>query len=468
MSTVEDELRAAFHQGTADLPHTSDPWTRTTRGIARHRARRRGAVAALTVAALLGVGATVAPGDPPPPRPAEQDRRGMGPVVTEEAMSRWPTRGDLSADTALLAAVRDYMQARGEVFGIPYAGTFDGQGFVVALVRDGEGASEEPEAATPLALRGKVGTPLSQWSLVYGVERTLGPALIFSPQYHATRPVLVVTRSRGVEVSYSATPTFSRSGSVERSSVPVELDNGIGVLPASPESGAALAIEVDGRRPIWSSLGKSESSGELRSDQASAAAAAPSCGGVLDAQSIQSALTGVEPVLLAMTADADVRAVWCRRTGDTTRVMLAVDRPGGPSFQVSSALVRTGDEVEARYSDAVPVPWGRAGDYPAAFVELAPGESARGGEEPLSVVVSAPGGASADLEARGGATVGSVRLDGDGYALWPLPRASVGTFSDDGTQLVVRDRDGEVVERVPVNRPERSDPMGLNTGGQGR
>ena len=470
MSAVEDELRAAFHQGTADLPHTPDPWTRTTRGIARHRARRRGAAAVLTVAALLGVGVAAVPWRDDRPVPADRDRRGFGPVVTDTEMSRWPTRGDLAGDAALLDQVRQYMKVRGEVLGIPYAGTFDGEGLVMALVRDEGEDTGEPDGGTAFVLRGKVGTPIAAWSPSGQAEEFgKGPALVYAPD-EPVRPVLVVTRSRGVDVSYSTAPTFVRSGAVERSYVPVGLDNGVAVVPAGPAVGSAMYIlSDDGSPPFWTTLsGTSSSAPPPPESTLKAVAAAPACRGLARTVDLHNALDGVDPVVRDRLTDATIAPVWCRKAGAMTTMLLAVTLPDGPSFQVSASVIVQDDGTHVGADgDAVPVPWGRARDFPAAFQNDALDDERKEGD-PLPVVVSAPGGASVELVARGGVRLGSGRLDEDGYVRLLLPSNAFEAFEDEKTMIVVRDRRGAPVERVPVNRPERDDPIGLRVLAPGR
>jgi hypothetical protein len=464
MSTVEDELRAAFHQGTADLPHTSDPWTRTTRGIARHRARRRGVVAVLTVVALLGVGATVAPWDMPPPQPAEQDRRGMGPVVTDQEFSRWPTRGDLSDDAAFLDHVREFASTRGEVLGIPYAGTLDDHGLVLVLVR--EHGTNGPDAGTTLAFRGHPRAPLEKWIQSGEVEHMYdGLAMVYS-DHHEPGPVLVLTRSRGVTVSFSASPIFLRSGAVERSYLPLEMANGVGVVRTVPPAGAALAVRADETEPVHTELSGASASDSSDRERWKAVAAAPSCAGVVTEEELFEEVRGVASVVLEQLGNAVVTPVWCRPMQGGAKVMLAVETPAGPSFQYSGIVNRDGNALGVGGGGTVPVPWGRARDYPAAYVDSEPDET-RDDNARVPVVVSAPGRASVDLVAGGGVVLGTVRLDGDGYALWSMPRQHLARFWGDDTMIVVKDVAGKVVERVPANRPERRDPTGLRTGGQG-
>ncbi len=490
MSTIEEELRAAFHQGTEQLATTTDPWSRTTRAVARSRARRRAAgVGVVAIAAATAVAVTAGPwpvmrAEPPADRtrqtaPVDDVRvavrpgQGRGATVTTVEAERWGTRGSLADRADVLAQLRARFAGPGvSVLSVPYAGEVDGTSIAVVITEAGEGGTGGTVPAAQLVY-GAAGTPVSRWTEPNAQEaRPSGQGAITAVLLgmDGTVRVVALTLSRGATVRISPAPTYDQDGTPGHRYRNLPLENGVGIATFRARSVAGVSIAADlgdagTGEPLPTEANLSASEYELPAvpDEAFAAAvAAPSCRGLLPAGELAGLVSQLLERQGLTVAEVSVRTVWCRKVDGGIATVAATTTRDGTVFQ-SAAVIPGADapDAEQGYIAAVlgrPVPRSSQGNAPLVFTrpELAD-------PDPVPVFVSAPGAARVELVADqqdGTSVLVRSAVDADGFAALSLTKEQWETLSVTG-DVALKDASGRQIARVPVMNVRDLDPMGL-------
>jgi hypothetical protein len=467
---LEDELRAAFADATAGMPPTRDPWARTTRAVARSRARRRAGALAIAAVAAVAVVASLLPFRPSTAPPSQ---RTPGPTVTSTDVTTWPTRGDLADRADLLAGVRAVAPEvdGGRLRAVPFLGQVDGLVVALAVIEGGDpGDSGDHSTLRLVALTGPASQPVSSWDReVSSLEATGLPVLSAAVRRtDGEARLVVVTPSSGFTAGYSPRPEIDAGGRVQRRFTDLALDNGVGTATwRGPVT--ALTVQVQaaagGSRTSPPQLLASPQIGPPPPDRENVDVSCSAPGFENLRLNLGNAATSV-----AWQAGYDVseirqaRAAWCRRVGRHDVMFVVVTLADGITVQTSLQTFPTNGGVGATYSNAYPVPPERA-DTTRGFVPLVGEDLADGAGR--TVLLWAPGGASAELlatTANGRAVVGRARLDAGGVGV-----AKATAAVDDaqkpgwGFSLVVRDSSGRELEQVPL--PAHVDDPWLHYGG---
>jgi hypothetical protein len=443
---LEDELRAAFSDATADLAPTTNPWARTRDAVARSRARRRaGALAGAAVTAVLGLLVVLHP-------PVHLKVQPAAPKVTTSDVSNWPTRGNLADRTDLVAAVSAKAAdgGRRHVASVPYLGTIDDVTAALVIVDD---SSEPPDTRYVVLVYGRQSRPVALWSIADASLRlTTVPVLTatFFDGGEWSRGI-AVTLSRGVQLAWSPRPFVDRSGRTVRTYVPLRLDDGVGTWRTRWKAGLeTVRADVSDRRTILEpqieAVAPEQSSGFLLPNLS------PGCSE--DSSYLDLAYSGLGEAwnesAVRQTSVNEIRLLWCGRVDNEQAVLTGVTTNDGTDFQSLVERVSSGP-AQGTTAQAWPVPPGRGLDYPMAR-ELR-GDAADANVPTATVTVVAPQGTSAELQQGVPPFVfGKHKLTADGYARIALSESDALRWrdTDKPAELVVRGGQGQVLDRVPT------------------
>ncbi|HYY10359.1 MAG TPA: hypothetical protein VE781_05435 [Kineosporiaceae bacterium] len=455
---LEDELRAAFAAATSDLPPTRDPWARTTRAVARSRARRRaGALAALAVASVIVLVAVVhTPARPVPPPPA-------GPQVTDPDVRTWPTRGSLAGDAALLARVRAVAPGadKGTVLSVPFLGAVDGRDVALAIVPalDDQGRSR----LKLVTLSGSPSRPVDQWERSDGLlpsgeeSDPVVPLLSAGLAGDDGRSRLVVLTLTGrVSVAYSERPAVDDQGAVSRRYREIPLRDGVGTVSWSGRLGPVRTrLQQRAQAPVVARP-QVVAPGSVSTEEVGGSTdVAASC--QARGESFENLRLNLVNVARDVLQDAGrspgqvalLQALACHRVGRETYMIAGVELDDGTAFRSVVEYRELDGGAGLSYPVQVPVPRGRAGTYPL-YLPLSSTDDAPDQVRPRSALVLAPGGASVDVVQRTGVLVATAKLSREGLGVVTVRSTYAGLMPPANLDLVVRDATGRETERVPA------------------
>ena len=454
---LESSLREAFHQGADALPHTVDPWTRTTTAVRRSQARRRTAALALAASALvvgvgvatLGVPSFRADGAGVARTPDAADVQ-----VTTDDVTTWPTRGELAGDAGFLARARTALGADGVTVGrVLFAGSVGSQRVAIATItgtQDGSPVDDVRAAVEPA-------DGSSSWPFFgYPRSNVQGVLSLVLQDGDGSADLLVLARTDVRNLAWSRAATYDDQGRPQRTYSRLSAVDGVARAQLDPGPVTTISVRADrtssGAAPESVQLLSSDLVSETASDAVfSAASKDARCAGVLDANDVRNATADVSGNRDPLNPPAAIEAIWCRQVPGGVVGLFGVTLQDGTTFQAQLLEGRQPSGTLMVQSVGRPVPRGAARVTPAVLNDV-PRE---GSVDNQRFFVNAPGAARVDVvvdDGTGPKVFARVQPDRDGFAEVRLTdgqaQSVVGAPLADA---VLRDAAGKELGRVALS-----------------
>jgi hypothetical protein len=469
---LESSLRDAFRQGADALPHTVDPWTRTTSAVRRSQTRRR--TAALAVAAsvlVVGVG-VVTTGVPSLRADRGQVARtpDAGDVqVTTDDVATWPLRGELARDADFIALARESLVDSATVDRLLYAGRVGDRRVALALVTRTEDGAQSQEVRAAVEPANSTG-PSGWQGMGYPVAGIEGVVSLALQGADGSVDLLVLSRTDTRAVAYSRAATYDDRARPQRTYVRLAPRGGVAVAHLEPGPVFTLSVRVDRISSSAAPAAVQLVSPSVLSpgpDEAAVAAAAGDqrCAGSLTAGDVKNAVVNVANNRDPLRAPAAVEAVWCRDVDGGVVGLFGVTLQDGSTYQAQLLEARTATSTSTITDFGRPVPRGAARTTPLVLRDIP-----REGSVPFQeYYVNAPGAASVDIvvdDGSGPAVLTRVRPDRDGFARVRLTqgqsRRLVGATVG---EAVLRDAAGKETGRTPMASAEQTQDLDWSVDG---